>query len=113
MVLRDLLKIKEDLTSQWRISYHTFRLVAVHSELNCFYWMIPTVPYPSLEELINQDKQMLWDRGIITVALLPHNYLFDQISQQSIGYKFDFQNFNLMKDGTEVCMYILLHNTIL
>ena len=112
MVLQDLLKIKEYLTSQWRISYHAFRLVAVHSELNCFYWIIPTVPHPLLEELINQDKQVLWDRGIITAAMLPHDYLLDQINQQSIGYKFDFQSFNLMKDGTEVCTYILLHSTV-
>ena len=108
-VLQDLLKIKEDLTSQWRISYHAFHLVAMHSELNYFYWMIPTILHPSLEEIIKQDKQVLWDRGIISVAILPHNYLSDQMSKQSIGYKFDSLSSNLMEDATEVNMFVHMY----
>ena len=100
IVLQDLLKIKEDLTSKWRISYHAFHLVAMHYKLNYFYWMIPT--YPSLEEMINQDKQVLWDIGIINVAILPHSHLSDQVSQPSIGYKINLLSFNMMEDATEV-----------
>ena len=106
-VLRELLKIKTDLTSQWGISSHVFHLVAMCSKLNYFYWMIPTKLCPSLEEMINQDKQvLLWERGIISVAILTHNYLSDQISQQSIGYKFEVLCFNIMDDATEVLMYM-------
>ena len=71
--------------------------------------MIPTILHPSLEKIINQDKQVLWDREIISVAILPRNYLSDQINKQSIGYKFDSLSINLMEDATEVNTFVRMY----
>ena len=101
ITLRDLLDMKKAMMLKWELTIHAIHLVAKHSELNCFYWMIPRKIQPIIEVKLSEDQQMLWDRGIIMVALLPDDYLSDEDYQPNEECKLYFINFN-MEDATEV-----------
>ena len=105
ITLQDLLDMKKALMLNWELTIHAIHLVAMHSELNCFYWMIPRKIQPIVKVKLSEDQQMLLDRGIIMVALLPDNYLSDEDYQPNEECKLYFINFN-MEDATEVSIII-------
>ena len=100
ITLRDLLDIKKEMMLKWELTIYAIHLVAMHSELNCFYWMIPRKIQPIIKVKLS-DQEMLWDGGIIKIALLPDNYLSDEDYQPNEECKLYFVNFN-MEDATEV-----------
>ena len=100
MVMYDLLNIKKELTSHWKITHHALNLVALHKALSYFYWIISG----KLRSLINKRDEELWNKGIKIVAILPDNCLTDESSPLNVGYKQDFLNFNTV-DVAEVCIH--------
>ena len=101
ITLRDLLDMKKAMMLNWELTIHAIHLVAMHSKLNCFYWMIPRKIQPIIKVKLSEDQQMLWDKGIIMIALLPDNYLSDEEYQPNEECKLYFINFK-MEDATEV-----------
>ena len=101
MVMQDVLNIKKELISHWKVTHHALHLVALHKALSHFYWIIPE----KICSLINKMDQELWNIGIAIVAILPDNCLTDESSPQNVEYKQDFLNFNTV-DVAEVCSYI-------
>ena len=102
-VMHDLPNIKEELTSHWKITHHVLHLVALHKALNYFYWIIPR----KLRLLIDKrDQELICNKGIMIVTILPDNCLTDESSGslQNVGYKQEFSNFNSV-DVAEVCMH--------
>ena len=97
IIMNDLLNIKKELTLHWNITDHALHLVALHKELNYFYWIIPG----KLCSLINKRDQELWNKGIMIVAILPDNCLTDESSPQNVEYKQEFLNFHIV-DVAEV-----------
>ena len=105
VLLRDLMIIKEALILEWEITDHAILLVAKHSKLSYFYWLIPRSIRPLIEEKLTHDQHALWDKGILMINLLPDNYWDDECNQCSVGQEFNLMSFN-MKDATKVCSYV-------
>ena len=102
MVMHDVLNIKKELTLHWNITHHALRLMALHKRLSYVYWIIPG----KLSSMIDKrDQKLLWNKGIMVMAILPGNCLTDESSPQNVGYKQEFLNFNTV-DVVEVCSYI-------
>ena len=100
MVIRDLLNIKKELILHWKITHHALRLVALHKKLSYVYWIVPS----KLRSMIDKrDQELLWNKGIMVVAILPDNCLTDESSPQNFGYNREFLNFNTV-DVAEVHM---------
>ena len=103
IVIQDLMNIKEALTTEWKITDHAIHLVAIHSKLNSFYWLIPRQIQSMIEDKLTHNQEGLWDKGIVMIALLPDIYLPDETNQYSQGSKFNFWNFST-HDAAKVCM---------
>ena len=111
ITLRDLLDMKKAMMLKWELTIHAIHLVAMHSELNNFYWIIPRQIQPIIKIKLNEDQQILWDKGIIMIALLPDNYLSDEGYQPNEEFKLNFMNFNI-EDTTEVSKYVYTYTYI-
>ena len=111
ITLRDLLDMKTAMMVKWELTIHAIHLVAMHSELNNFYWIIPRQIQPIIKIKLIKDQQILWDKGIIMIALLPDNYLSDEGYQPNEEFKLSFMNFNI-EDTTEVSTYVYTYTYI-
>ena len=106
LVLRDLLNIKKELTLQWGITHHALQLVAMHSKLNYFYWMISKQIQPLIEKSINQGHGALWNTGII-VTLFSANYFCNKDIQSTNEYEFNLSYFSTQEVGNFFVNYII------
>ena len=94
IVIQDLMNIKKALTTEWEITDHAIHLVAMHSELNSFYWLIPRQIQSIIEDKVTHDQERLWNKGIVMTEFLPDIYLPDETNQYSPESKFNFWNFS-------------------
>ena len=99
ILLQDVKNIKLILKHKWKISSHDIQLVAVHTQLHLFYWMIPK----RLVEVVESNMVSDWSSGIIMMAVLPTN--FHSLQENSEMFKGPFSSLNsIWQDDTEVDM---------
>lgn len=71
LTLQDLVDIKKVLLKNFEITEYAVQLAAIHNDLCCFYWLIPTTIRPLIEDVLNEPQSDLWDKGVVLTALLP------------------------------------------
>ena len=111
VTLIDLLNIKKELTIQWGITHHALQLVAMHSNLNYFYWMFSKQIQPLIEKNISQGQRELWNKGII-VTILPDNFFAHKDIQATIDYEFQLSDFSTIEVGILLCQMTWMHTYI-
>ena len=95
LALKDVMDVRELLTSHWELTAHALQLVAIDYHCNCMYWMIPKQVKSLIESKENHE---LWYGRISEVVMLPGNFFsvtddFDQPSPFNL----------LLKDSAKVC----------
>ena len=99
-VLKDVIDIKITMKRKWKISSHDIQLVAMHKELELFYWMIPKCLLKVIEDNLVPDRKS----GIIMLAVLPANfYTLEDIDLKTPEGPFSLLN-DLRQDNTKVTM---------
>ena len=89
IILQDVMDIKIIMKRKWKISSHainSIQLVAVHTKLKLFYWMVPQ----SIVSMIESNLLPLvdeWKSGIVMMAILPVNFynLEDNYIERPVG----------------------------
>ena len=99
-VLKDVIDIKVTMKRKWKMSSHDIQLVAMHKELELFYWMIPKCLLKVIEDNLVPDRKS----GIIMLAVLPANfYSLEDIDFKTPEGPFSLLNY-LSQDNTKVTM---------
>ena len=89
--LKDIVNIKATLIEQWEITKHAIWLIAVCTELNYLYWIVPMCVVSNIVDSSNNNKSQpnFSQQGIMMAAVLPHLFTDDHnITQQLIGEPF-------------------------
>ena len=97
ITLKDVIDIKKTVEHKWKISSHNIQLVAVHTELEYLYWMIPK----HLVEVIEGNLIHSWKSRIIMLAVLPVNFYSLEDNCERLKGPLSPLNF-LWQDDTEV-----------
>ena len=106
IILQDVMDIKLTMKHKWEMSdyeIHRIQLVAVDTNYEMLYWMIPNC----LVEVIEGNLVHDWKSGIIMMAVLPPD--FHSLEDNSEIIKGPFSSLNsLWKDDSEVSMQLIM-----
>ena len=71
--LKNIVHIKATLTEQWEITEHAIQLIAICTESNCLYWIVPkcVVSVVTYSSCSYENQYNLWEKGIVMTSILP------------------------------------------
>ena len=90
--LKTIAHIKGRLMTLWEITEHAIQLIAVCTELNCLYWIVPQCVVSVIINSLNKSQihYELWQSGITMTVILPDVFSVnhDVTKQQFTGGPF-------------------------
>ena len=102
--LKYVVNIKATITEQWKITKHAIQLIAISTELNYLYWMVPICVVPVIISSNNYESQHHFrQQGILMTAILPDLFFtgYYNITQLLTGGPFS----SLIPHDDMVCTY--------
>ena len=108
LVLKDVINVKESLTSHWELTAHALHLVAIDYYHNYMYWIIPKQVQHLVENRLNPKEHELWSKGIFQTILISNHYFSGNngFDQQVTNDPFTVYHLSLM-DSIKVCGYLM------
>ena len=101
--LKDIVNIKATITEQWEITKHAIQLIAICTELNYLYWMVPICVVPVINNYDYKSQHYFRLQGILMTAFLPDVFFTSKynITQLLTGGPFG----SLIPQDDMVCTY--------
>ena len=102
ILLQDVKNIKLILKRKWKITSQDIQLVAVYTQMELLYWMIPKC----LVEVVESNMVLDWKSGIVMIAILPANFHTLQNNSEMLKGPFSSLN-NVRQDDTKVAEHLI------